>query len=724
MSRAISPSPKRPRRRLPRKLQPKSIERDYYKRLAPIVEQTRDAALRLVERLAPALALAGLHARQDAARADASAFNEEMERLARELAGRLNQSQIEALAGDFARRTSSFEKTESAKQVRAAFGVDVLTAEPNLAARSSAFVSENVALIKSIPSQMLADIEKRVTRAIAQGATPAQLAEEIKQASGVADRRAMLIARDQVGKYFGLVAKDRQRAMGVTRYVWRTANDERVRPEHAAREGEVFEWSDPPEGGHPGQDYQCRCVSEPVLDDLIEAREPEPEREEKPDLEAAREAHQAELERRLAEQEEARAERQRALEERARAAEAEIKRQRAEQEAARRAVEERIRAAEAAQFAAEEARRAAEAARARAEEEARARRPAGGAPLASEHEREAQKLQQLGSGREAQVMRDKEAHLERLRAQPADPGRLAESLQSKSPRAQAEARDELNAIMAREGVRIAEADLRFSGGREIEVNPNALPSGANAAHNWSGKIIVEDQRLVANASKFFARAAAGESFEPGRLQELAKVESELYNKLVETRRSLKSAKGARREKLQAQVDRLQADHEKAKDAVAAHIAAHKQVVAANILIHETAHGHSPIRSHAYQGVGVPAEEISTELAARAIMERQFGVPSKLKDDFGRNTYRGYIQAAVDEVSRHTGLSAEESFEVLKRSSVALKQDHTQIIDRSYDLVRKFVDKMADDLKLTGQARADFTARMRESFDGKIVRAHP
>lgn len=42
-------------------------------------------------------------------------------------------------------------------------------------------------------------------------------------------------------------------------YVWETQQDERVRDEHANRQGDVFKWSNPPAGGNPGSDYGCRC---------------------------------------------------------------------------------------------------------------------------------------------------------------------------------------------------------------------------------------------------------------------------------------------------------------------------------------------------------------------------------------------------------------------------------------------------------------------------------
>jgi len=47
-------------------------------------------------------------------------------------------------------------------------------------------------------------------------------------------------------------------------YIWRTVKDSDVRPAHAAREGQIFSWTSPPEGGHPGEDYNCRCWAEPV----------------------------------------------------------------------------------------------------------------------------------------------------------------------------------------------------------------------------------------------------------------------------------------------------------------------------------------------------------------------------------------------------------------------------------------------------------------------------
>lgn len=55
-----------------------------------------------------------------------------------------------------------------------------------------------------------------------------------------------------------------------THYIWRTQRDGKVRSSHAEREGQIFSWDDPPEGGHPGEDYGCRCTAELYLPEAAE----------------------------------------------------------------------------------------------------------------------------------------------------------------------------------------------------------------------------------------------------------------------------------------------------------------------------------------------------------------------------------------------------------------------------------------------------------------------
>lgn len=51
----------------------------------------------------------------------------------------------------------------------------------------------------------------------------------------------------------------------VTHYVWRTLGDDKVRLSHARNDGRLFAWSDPPETGHPGETFNCRCRADPYV---------------------------------------------------------------------------------------------------------------------------------------------------------------------------------------------------------------------------------------------------------------------------------------------------------------------------------------------------------------------------------------------------------------------------------------------------------------------------
>ena len=64
--------------------------------------------------------------------------------------------------------------------------------------------------------------------------------------------------------FAGLINQLRQQDLGIETYIWRSRDDAKVRDRHAANDDQVFRWDTPPEGGHPGQAYNCRCHAEPV----------------------------------------------------------------------------------------------------------------------------------------------------------------------------------------------------------------------------------------------------------------------------------------------------------------------------------------------------------------------------------------------------------------------------------------------------------------------------
>lgn len=49
-------------------------------------------------------------------------------------------------------------------------------------------------------------------------------------------------------------------------YCWRTAEDNKVRPEHGINNGKICDTNNPPNGVNPGDDYDCRCKAIPIVE--------------------------------------------------------------------------------------------------------------------------------------------------------------------------------------------------------------------------------------------------------------------------------------------------------------------------------------------------------------------------------------------------------------------------------------------------------------------------
>lgn len=130
----------------------------------------------------------------------------------------------------------------------------------------SATTRENVSLIRSIPEQYFKNIESIVFTGTTQGRNAGSMIQQISKQGRTTTKRAKLIARDQSSKLNSALNQQRQQNLGVEEYVWRTAGDDRVRHSHRSKNGKTFRWDDPPKDtGHPGQDIQCRCVAQPIL---------------------------------------------------------------------------------------------------------------------------------------------------------------------------------------------------------------------------------------------------------------------------------------------------------------------------------------------------------------------------------------------------------------------------------------------------------------------------
>ena len=193
-----------------------------------------------------------------------------------ELEQSLNRFSLYSRISEMAALTVKLSIKEWKRAVKETVGIDILDdyyAGQFYKLALEVWTRQNVDLIKTIPSESLGRMRDIVLDGYRNGKTTTNIVKEILREYSMTRRHAQLIARDQIAKLNGEIAKKQQQDAGVEEYEWSDSRDERVRTRHHDLNGKRFRWDDPPvvdertgRRCHPGGDYQCRCVALPVFD--------------------------------------------------------------------------------------------------------------------------------------------------------------------------------------------------------------------------------------------------------------------------------------------------------------------------------------------------------------------------------------------------------------------------------------------------------------------------
>ena len=129
-----------------------------------------------------------------------------------------------------------------------------------------AWVKENTDLIVNLVPEMYQRAEATVKEATKMGLSQRDLTKRIREDLRVPKARANLIARDQTLKVNSQLSEAAHKEAGISKFMWVTSADERVREDHQMLNGEIFDYDNPPAIGLPGTDFQCRCIAYPVIE--------------------------------------------------------------------------------------------------------------------------------------------------------------------------------------------------------------------------------------------------------------------------------------------------------------------------------------------------------------------------------------------------------------------------------------------------------------------------
>lgn len=153
---------------------------------------------------------------------------------------------------------------------RRTFGIDLssVISEGDLGDYLEAASLRNSSLIRGMADDILKRVAQETTNTLIAGESAKDLQARLKRQLEIGDSRARLIARDQTGKLTSDLNRIRQEQAGIESYIWRTSQDERVRPRHRDLQGKEYKYGEPTgaeDGLPPGQPVQCRCVAQGMV---------------------------------------------------------------------------------------------------------------------------------------------------------------------------------------------------------------------------------------------------------------------------------------------------------------------------------------------------------------------------------------------------------------------------------------------------------------------------
>jgi len=177
--------------------------------------------------------------------------------------GKINSMQKQVLL-DIAKSVSTFTARQLQLSLQKQYGVSI-PYTPKKAAIADWIYIQSITIDGRI-QQFANGVNQAVSNGVMNGLPRTEIIGDIKKLSDKLIEGAAFVAGNGVGNLAADTSKNMMEDATIYKYAWITQRDERVRPTHKERHGKIFDWRKPPEDGHPGQPYLCRCVASPVIE--------------------------------------------------------------------------------------------------------------------------------------------------------------------------------------------------------------------------------------------------------------------------------------------------------------------------------------------------------------------------------------------------------------------------------------------------------------------------
>jgi len=186
----------------------------------------------------------------------------------KKLIRRFSNIRIETMAKDFLEESDrqSKEKLYAAVESKVGISAKELAAKEAMSQTKNALFLETSTWMQKLRDETLEMYTANSLRMMTQGKGIGEIMDEFAKMKEKRKNHAKFTARNQINNFNSIMTKTRAQKIGIKKAIWQTAQDERVRPSHEARNGKEFDLS---EGLYssmdgktllPATDYQCRCT--------------------------------------------------------------------------------------------------------------------------------------------------------------------------------------------------------------------------------------------------------------------------------------------------------------------------------------------------------------------------------------------------------------------------------------------------------------------------------
>jgi len=191
----------------------------------------------------------------------------------KKLLNQFSNDRIERMVEAVTSKMDRYSKQYLMSHLEDAIGIDTgkILDDEGIKVKISALKIETEMWIRKLRDETLQLITADSLRIMAEGGSLQDVMNVFNEDIDKKKVQGRTVARTQVSTYNALTLKARAENIGISKGIWRTAEDERVRKAHIDRNGKEFDlkeglWSNIDQQHLlPGVDINCRCTTELIL---------------------------------------------------------------------------------------------------------------------------------------------------------------------------------------------------------------------------------------------------------------------------------------------------------------------------------------------------------------------------------------------------------------------------------------------------------------------------